>query len=107
MVVRLRYYNLALIGRKSPILSYCCDTSLEKGEVVSVPLKNSLVSAVVLHECEKPSFETKPVFERLFTCLTPLQQNLAYFIASYYLCSLGESLQLFVPIASSLAFLPQ
>ena len=107
MVVRLHYYNLALIGRKSPILSYCCDTPLERGEVVSVPLKSSLVSAVVLHECEKPSFETKPVSERLFTCLTPLQQNLAHFIASYYLCSLGESLQLFVPIASSLAFLPQ
>lgn len=107
MVVRLRYYNLALIGRKSPILSYCCDTPLEEGEVVSVPLKNSLANAVVLHECEQPCFETKPVFERFFTCLTPLQQNLARFIASYYLCSLGESLQLFVPIASSLAFLPQ
>lgn len=107
MVVRLHYYNLALIGRKSPILSYCCDCTLESGEVVSVPLKNSLVHAAVLEECAQPNFEVKPIFERLFVCLTPLQQNLARFIASYYLCSLGQSLQLFVPIASSLAFLPQ
>lgn len=95
------YYNLAVIGRKSPILSYHSEQSLECGEYVHVELKNKVVAAVVLQSCVTPHFSTKPIIQRLYTCLTPLQLKLAYFIASYYMCSLGESLQLFIPSTAS------
>ncbi len=96
MAVNL-YYSIAIIGRKSPPLIYIFHEPLERGECVYVPLKTHVTQAVVLNEVNQPSFECKNIISRMYCSFTPLQIKMAYFISSYYICTLGESFQLFTP----------
>ncbi len=95
------YYHIALL--KSPLspLTYQSEQLLPLGTVVEVTLSKRTTQGVVIAEVEKPSFECEAI---LLTCkpfYSSKTLELAYFIAEYYVCSLGEALSLFVPYASN------
>lgn len=51
----------------------------------------------MLEECEKPAFLTSEILEVTPFCFSQKQLQLAKFIASYYLCNLGEAFALMMP----------
>ncbi len=89
------YYEIAILG-KPLLLTYHSSKELEKGQIVQVPLKNRLQKGVVLQKVAKPTFKTLAL-EPSEEYLLSWQLELASFIASYYVCSMGEALSLFVP----------
>ncbi|KFL33968.1 MULTISPECIES: primosomal protein N' [unclassified Sulfurospirillum] len=91
------YYHIALL--KSPLspLTYQSEENFPLGAVVEVTLSKRTIQGVVVASVKKPSFECASI---LFTCKTFYPHKtleLARFIAEYYVCSLGEALNLFVP----------
>ena len=91
------YYLVSLL--KSPLnpLTYQSKDSLEKGALVRVSLNKKEYDGVVLEEVSEPGFSCEPI---ILTCNVYFSQetlSIAKFMAEYYVCSLGEVLQLFVP----------
>jgi len=58
---------------------------------VSVTLNNRAKEGVVLATTPKPAFDTHEILEVLDSFFSQKQMELARFISSYYLCSLGEA----------------
>ena len=92
------YYEIALLGSPLGVLTYSAATQVEVGAKVEVPLRSKTVEGVVLGGCDKPHFATQLLVPLPFF-YSKKQLELARFIASYYFCSLGEALALFVPFA--------
>ena len=91
------YYLVALL--KSPLtpLTYQSSETIDIGTLVHVSLSKKEVQGVVLEYVSKPSFACEDI---LFTCKEVYSQktfDIAKFIAEYYVCSLGEALNLFMP----------
>jgi primosomal protein N' (replication factor Y) len=56
------HYRVALLRSSAPALTYSCEKKLEKGTVVSVPLKTTQKDAVVVkEETTVPSFDTSAI----------------------------------------------
>lgn len=64
---------------------------------MSVILNNRDVFGVVLCSVEKPEFDTLDILDVLDQYYSKKQLELAGFISSYYICSLGDALNLIVP----------
>ncbi|MBD5164821.1 primosomal protein N' [Helicobacter sp.] len=94
----LFYYQIAPLKRNSPLLTYVSQEALEIGTLVEIPLKEKQAQGVVLRECEKPEFECKEALPLGFK-FSPLQCQVAEFIASYYCSSYALSFSLFTPFA--------
>ncbi|WP_299383778.1 primosomal protein N' [Helicobacter sp. UBA3407] len=92
------YYHIATLKRNSPILTYASAESLESGLLVEIPLKDKQVQGVVLKECAKPEFACKEALPLGFQ-FSPLQCQVAEFIARYYCTSYALSFGLFIPFA--------
>ena len=91
------YYLVALL--KSPLtpLTYQSSETIDIGTLVHVLLSKKEVQGVVLESVSKPSFTCEDI---LLTCKQIYSQktfDVAKFIAEYYVCSLGEALNLFMP----------
>ena len=97
-----RYYQVALLGQKAPLLTYHSPQALKKGQIVSVLLKQRIKDAVILESCEKPSFDTLLVKEVTPQYLLSWQMDTARFIARYYYTTLAEALKLFVPLPTEI-----
>ncbi len=103
------FYEIALLGSPLEPLTYASSRPLKIGAVVTAEVRNRTVQGVAVKEVAQPDFSCKEVqyCEEYFT-----EETLAFarFIASYYLCSLGESLSLFaqkkLPILESLESIP-
>ncbi|WP_457605584.1 primosomal protein N' [Nitratifractor sp.] len=93
----LYFYETALLRSGAPELTYHDHRVLEPGQILLVPVKNTLKRAVVLRQTEKPDFETAAVSEVGDEHYTPEQMGAARFIAGYYFSSIGEALGLFLP----------
>lgn len=93
----MNYFNISLINSPLEPLTYESSTDIENGTKVRVKIKNRLVDGVVIAKCEKPSFECLEIFEILDLYFSSKQLELAKFISSYYICSLGESLYIMTP----------
>ncbi|MBN2896623.1 MAG: primosomal protein N' [Campylobacterales bacterium] len=91
------YYRIAILGSPLEPLTFSSPSPLEIGCVVSVALKKRAVAGVVVEEVEMPSFEILPVEASTQFYLSGLQRSIAGFMASYYLCSLGEAMGLVTP----------
>jgi len=93
------FYELALL--KSPLdsLTYKSQEALSIGALVKVNLGNRKVSnpAVVIKEVEKPTFACLDIQEVTSYYYDAKMLGIAKFIASYYVCSLGEALSLYTP----------
>ena len=74
---------------------------------VEVPVGQKIKRAIVIKAVPKPHFTTRAIAEVTLFVLAPHASKVAQFIASYYLCSLGEACGLFIPNRSSTPqFLP-
>ncbi len=93
----LKYYQITLLRSSAPVLTYHCNDTLQCGDVVEVPLKSARKEAVVLQEVSKPAFKTEAVSRSFGKYYTPVQTEIAKFIAEYYFSSFSEAISLFLP----------
>ena len=93
----MKYYEIALLGKKLFSLTYSYEDSLNFGSIVNVPLQKRKVKGVVLREVGKPDFLVVDIEEVEPLCYQEWQLELASFISAYYRCQIGEALQLMVP----------
>ena len=98
----MNYYQLALLNSPLSPLTYQSELSLENGYHVEVALQNRNVTAVVIAKVDKPDFDTHTLLHVSDFYFSETQIKLAHFIASYYLCSLGEAFSLLVPFEKTL-----
>ena len=94
------YYSLALIGSPLGEFTYNYSSKINIGVVVVVEMRNRVTNAVIISQCDKPSFETNEVLDVSEFYYDSQQINLASFIAMYYVCSLGDAFSIMVPYES-------
>lgn len=83
------------------LLIYHSSLFIDIGTKVSIEVRNRVVEGVVLSLSQKPEFETNEILEVEGFYYSAKQMELAKFISSYYICSLGEALGLMLPFSSS------
>ena len=92
----MKYYNLAIISKNLNILTYSSEKEQKKGNIVEVTLRNRVEKGLVLNEVEKPAFKTLSLTETPYFFDEPIMSTVE-FIASYYVCKIGEAAGLFFP----------
>ncbi len=98
----MNYYQVALLNSPLSPLTYQSELSLENGLLGEVALQNRNVTAVVIAKVEKPQFDTNFLLHVSDFYFSKMQSELANFLSSYYLCSLGEAFSLLVPFQKTL-----
>jgi len=93
----LNYYKVSLLRSSAPELTYSSELTIEVGSIVTIALKSTQKSAVVVQEVEKPTFETFEIITILSTYYNSNQIEIAKFIAQYYFSSFSEAISLFIP----------
>ena len=93
------FYKISLLGSPLEPLTYESEEEITLGSKVVVPLQKRLKEGVVLFQTEQPSFSTEKINEVLPFCFSMQQRKIASFIASYYICSLGDALSLMLPFS--------
>ncbi len=78
-------------------MTYESDKEIEEGRVVEVFLKKRKTKGVVFSRCEKPLFLCEKIENILDLYFPKTHFSLFKFISDYYVCSLGEAVNLFVP----------
>nr|WP_297950413.1 primosomal protein N' [uncultured Campylobacter sp.] len=91
------YYEVAVLGASLKPLTYSLNFKIPAYQIVSVPIKSSIKSAVILREVAKPSFKTKKILKISQLKFTQFQIILANFIAHYYVCEKGVAFGIFEP----------
>lgn len=91
------YYEVAVLGASLKPLTYSSNFKISAYQIVSVPIKSSVKSAVILREVAKPTFKTKEILEISQLRFAPFQIALANFIANYYVCEKGVAFGIFEP----------
>ena len=95
------YYEVAVLGAGLKPLTYSSNFKIPAYQIVSVPVKSSVKSAVILREVAKPNFKTKEILEISQLNFSPLQIALANFIAHYYVCEKGVAFGIFEPASET------
>ena len=95
------YYEVAVLGASLKPLTYSSNFKIPSYQIVSVPVKSSVKSAVVLREVAKPNFKTKEILEISQLKFSPFQIALANFIAHYYVCEKGVAFGIFEPASDT------
>ncbi len=95
------YYEVAVLGASLKPLTYSSNFKISAYQIVSVPVKSSVKSAVVLREVAKPTFKTKEILEISQLKFSPFQIALANFIAYYYVCEKGVAFGIFEPASET------
>lgn len=95
------YYEVAALGAGLKPLTYSSNFKIPSYQIVSVPVKSSVKSAVVLRETSKPTFKTKEILEILQLKFSSFQIALANFIAHYYVCEKGVAFGIFEPASET------
>jgi len=90
----LYYCRVVVIGSPLGEFSYHCEEKISDGTKVKVLFNSKERDGVVLSSCEKPLFQTNNILEITTLRYSPNQILLAKFIATYYICSVGEALSL-------------
>ncbi|MDD2368804.1 MAG: DEAD/DEAH box helicase, partial [Sulfuricurvum sp.] len=91
------FYRIALLGSPLEPLTYHSDDFLPVGREVEVTLSSRILQGVVIDECEQPVFATQPIGMIRSFFYSDHQIQSAQFMSEYYGCSLGETLNLYVP----------
>lgn len=97
----LLYYRVALLGSPLEPLTYQSVNRLRSGKKVTVPLSKRLWDGVVVTQTAPPAFDTQGIHRETDCFFSSDQIHIARFIANYYICSLGDALNLFVPYRES------
>nr|WP_315048141.1 primosomal protein N' [uncultured Campylobacter sp.] len=95
------YYEVAVLGASLKPLTYSSNFKISAYQIVSVPIKSSVKSAVILREVAKPSFKTKEILEISQLKFSPFQIALANFIVRYYVCEKGVAFGIFEPASET------
>lgn len=95
------YYEVAVLGVSLKPLTYSSNFKIPDYQIVSVPVKSSVKSAVILREVAKPTFKTKEILEISQLKFSPFQIALANFIAYYYVCEKGVAFGIFEPASET------
>ncbi len=93
----MHYYKVCLIGKRAPHFTYSSSEKIELHTLVAVEIRGRRCDACVISEVCKPDFETSHIKSVTPFCFSQFQIETAHFIKSYYSCTLGESLSLFLP----------
>jgi len=93
----LNYYKICILNSPLGSYTYHYKDKIDTGYKVQIKFNNREVFGVLLEICEKPDFETSEIQEVLDEYYSIKQLELARFISSYYICSLGDALGLSVP----------
>jgi len=92
------FYQTAILGSASPLLTYKSEERLDIGELIKVPIRAKIRDAVVVQEVEEPKeFEVFRIEERTEFQFSSNQLESAKFISEYYFSTLSEALRLFHP----------
>ena len=90
----MNYYTLSIIGSPLGEYSYHSLKTIDIGTKVTVEFNNRVKDAVVMSSCEKPEFDTNEIVNVTDNVYSSKQMELAKFIATYYICSLGDAYSL-------------
>ena len=94
------YYEVALLS--SPLLlTYQSQEPIQTGQVVEVLVRGHLRKGVVIAQVPKPSFDCIKIQNTTSFFYVSWQMEVAKFIATYYVSSIGEALGLFIPFTKS------
>ncbi len=95
----MHYFRVAILGSPLEPLTYKSQEKLSVGSKVLIPLRGKQKEGVVLQKSSKPNFKTEDLTPTPFY-FSKEQLQLAEFIASYYICSLGDALGVITPFSS-------
>lgn len=87
-----------MLKSAAPALTYESDEPCQIFEIVRVNVREKFLLGVIIARVEKPPFQTK-ILEKTALFFNENQKILAHFMASYYLCGLGESFGNFLPFS--------
>ena len=99
----MNYYTLSIIGSPLGEFSYHSSKTISIGTRVTVEFNKKVKDAVLLSSCEKPTFDTNPILEVSDSIYSAKQMALAKFIATYYVCSLGDAFSVMMAFMHSYA----
>ncbi|MDH5464307.1 MAG: primosomal protein N' [Thiovulaceae bacterium] len=91
------YYEVAIKGAALDLLTYESDDSIDPYTLVTVKLRGKEKEGYIIRKVEKPTFKTAQIVTIHPLLLSQSAFSIATFIASYYICALGEALALFTP----------
>ena len=89
----MRYYEVAILNTPN-IFTYQSKNIYSKGDVVEVPVKNTIKQGIVLKETKKPDFECKDIINKIYK-FNEKYMKIMEFISYYYFSSIGEAAGLF------------
>ncbi|MCW8955115.1 MAG: primosomal protein N' [Sulfurimonas sp.] len=95
------FYEVAILSSPLSSLTYHFNSEIKIGTVVNIVLRNKNSKGVVISTCEKPEFDTSEILEVDDSFYSAKQIDLAKFISTYYICSLGEALGIMLAFSSS------
>jgi len=93
----VNYYTVSIIGSPLEPFTYQSSQAISSGTLVLVEFNNRKKEGVLIEQTQKPDFETNEILEVLDSFYSSQQIKLAQFIASYYICSLGDAFSLMTP----------
>ncbi len=93
----MHYYDVCLLGRRTPLFTYHSRKKLAPFNLVEVSLNGKIVLAAVVGKRRKPAFDTHEILQSLPYRYADYQCETAKFVEAYYACTLGEALALFEP----------
>ncbi len=94
---RIYYYKIAILKSPLSLFTYESKEEIEEGTIVTILLKKREVKGLVYSQCEKPSFLCENIKYISSFYLPKDYFPIIKFISDYYICSLGEAANLFVP----------
>ena len=95
----MHYYNISLLGSPLEPFTYCSNSEIKLLTKVSIDVRNRTTDGVVIERVQKPEFKTNEVLSLSEFFYSQKQLELARFISTYYICSLGEALGIMMPFS--------
>jgi len=92
------YYLVSILNSPLSPLTYVYEEELKSGNIVEITLNSRLKLGVVVSKTQKPEFMCSEVLHVKDEFFSEDTLNIAKFISEYYVCSLGDALNLFVPM---------
>ncbi|WP_024953650.1 primosomal protein N' [Sulfurospirillum arcachonense] len=90
------HYLVSLLNSPLQSLTYTYDEELKSGNIVEVTLNSKSKLGVVISKTEKPEFTCTDILSVKDGYFDKVTLSIAKFISEYYVCSLGDALNLFV-----------
>jgi len=92
------HYLVSLLNSPLQPLTYTYEEELKAGNIVEVTLSSKTKLGVVISKTIKPEFTCSEIVSVKDEFFDETTFGLAKFISEYYVCSLGDALNLFVPL---------